>query len=167
MYLRYKELHWLLSRSSPLSINNKLLYKTVIAPIWTYGLELWGCASQSNSNHSEVPIKTTESNCKRPIVYHHCNDPLRPGHPYRSRCHPQKKQQAPSQTTFSSKSTFTVPVKGQYHTGTKTMANSPVIRSKRFPHWRKPHHVRKSTGWTLASSLAYGIPCTPITDQRK
>jgi len=23
-------------------------YKTVIAPIWTYGLELWGCASKSN-----------------------------------------------------------------------------------------------------------------------
>ena len=33
----------------PLSINNKhLLYKTVIAPIWTYDLELRGCASKSN-----------------------------------------------------------------------------------------------------------------------
>jgi len=32
-----------------LSIKNKLLlYKTVIAPIWTYGFELWGCASKSN-----------------------------------------------------------------------------------------------------------------------
>jgi hypothetical protein len=49
MDLRYKELYWLLGRSSPLSINNKLLlYKTVIAPVWTYGLELWGCASKSN-----------------------------------------------------------------------------------------------------------------------
>jgi hypothetical protein len=48
MDFRYKELYWLLGRSSPLSINNKLLYKTVIAPIWTYGLELWGCASKSN-----------------------------------------------------------------------------------------------------------------------
>ena len=47
MDLRYKELYWLLGRSSPLSINNKLLlYKTVNAPIWTYGLELWGCASK-------------------------------------------------------------------------------------------------------------------------
>ena len=37
------------ARSSHLSINNKLLlYKTVIAPIWTYGPELWGCASKSN-----------------------------------------------------------------------------------------------------------------------
>jgi hypothetical protein len=47
--LYYKELYWLLGRSSPLSTNNKLLlYKTVTAPIWTYGLELWGCASKSN-----------------------------------------------------------------------------------------------------------------------
>jgi len=47
--LRYRELYWLLGRTSPLSINNKLLlYKKVIAPIWTYGLELWGCASKSN-----------------------------------------------------------------------------------------------------------------------
>jgi len=49
MDLHYKELYWLLGRSSPLSINNELLlYKTVIAPIWTYGLELWGFASKSN-----------------------------------------------------------------------------------------------------------------------
>jgi len=49
MDLRYKEVYWLLGRSSPLSINNKLLlYKTVITPIWTYGLELWGCAFKSN-----------------------------------------------------------------------------------------------------------------------
>ena len=49
MDLRYKELYWLRGRPSHLSLNNKLLlYKTVIAPIWTYGLELWGCASKSN-----------------------------------------------------------------------------------------------------------------------
>ena len=47
--LRYRELYWLLGRTSPLSIKNKLLlYKTVVAPIWTYGLELWGCAFKSN-----------------------------------------------------------------------------------------------------------------------
>jgi len=49
MDLRYRELNWLLGSTSPLLINNKLLlYKTVIAPIWTYGLELWSCASKSN-----------------------------------------------------------------------------------------------------------------------
>jgi hypothetical protein len=25
-----------------------LLYKTIITPIWTYGIELWGCASKSS-----------------------------------------------------------------------------------------------------------------------
>jgi exonuclease III len=42
----------------------------------------------------------------------------------RSRCHPQKKQQAPSQTTISSKPTSTIPIKEQYPTETATkMAN--------------------------------------------
>jgi hypothetical protein len=44
-----KQLNWLLGRKSNLTIENKLLiYKTIIIPIWTYGLELWGCASKSN-----------------------------------------------------------------------------------------------------------------------
>jgi hypothetical protein len=25
-----------------------LIYKTIIIPIWSYGLELWGCSSKSN-----------------------------------------------------------------------------------------------------------------------
>ncbi|PNF43750.1 hypothetical protein B7P43_G13710, partial [Cryptotermes secundus] len=28
--------------------NKVLLYKTIIKPIWAYGIELWGCASKSN-----------------------------------------------------------------------------------------------------------------------
>jgi hypothetical protein len=41
MDLRFKELWWLLGRKSHLPVNNKLLlYKFIIAPIWTYGLEL-------------------------------------------------------------------------------------------------------------------------------
>jgi hypothetical protein len=49
MDLRHKELYWLLGRKSHLSVDNKLLlYKSIIAPIWTYGIELWGCASKSN-----------------------------------------------------------------------------------------------------------------------
>jgi hypothetical protein len=44
-----KQLNWLLGRKSNLAIANKLLiYKTIIIPIWTYGLEFWGCASKSN-----------------------------------------------------------------------------------------------------------------------
>jgi hypothetical protein len=44
-----KELNWLIGRKFHLSIENKLLiYTTVINPIWTYGIQLWGCASKSN-----------------------------------------------------------------------------------------------------------------------
>uniref|UniRef100_A0A6M2DG86 Putative rna-directed dna polymerase from mobile element jockey n=1 Tax=Xenopsylla cheopis TaxID=163159 RepID=A0A6M2DG86_XENCH len=47
--LKVKELDWLIGRSSYLTIDNKLLlYKTIIIPIWTYGIELWGCASKSS-----------------------------------------------------------------------------------------------------------------------
>ena len=37
-------------KKSNLSIKNKILvYKAVIKPIWTYGIEVWGCASKSNT----------------------------------------------------------------------------------------------------------------------
>jgi hypothetical protein len=42
-------MYWLLGRSSRLSLPNKLLlYKSVLKPIWTYGIQLWGPASTSN-----------------------------------------------------------------------------------------------------------------------
>jgi hypothetical protein len=42
--------HWLLGRKSKLSTSNKLLiYKTILKPIWTYGIQLWGTASTSNT----------------------------------------------------------------------------------------------------------------------
>jgi hypothetical protein len=34
---------------SPLSLETKLLLcKSIIKPIWTYGIEIWGCASKSS-----------------------------------------------------------------------------------------------------------------------
>lgn len=49
--LKYKQLYWLLGQKSSLTINNKLLiYKTILKPIWTYGIQLWGTASNSNLN---------------------------------------------------------------------------------------------------------------------
>jgi hypothetical protein len=42
-------MYWLLGRKSKLSTSNKLLiYKTILRPIWTYGIQLWGTASTSN-----------------------------------------------------------------------------------------------------------------------
>jgi hypothetical protein len=47
--LKAKQMHWLLRRSSTLSVESKLhLYKVVLPPIWTYGIQLWGTASNSN-----------------------------------------------------------------------------------------------------------------------
>jgi hypothetical protein len=53
---KIKELYWLIRKKSHLSIDNKLLiYKTVNKPIWTYGIELWGCASKSNVAIIQLP----------------------------------------------------------------------------------------------------------------
>jgi hypothetical protein len=42
-------MYWLIGRNCKLSLENKILpYKTIIKPIWTYGAEIWGCASKSN-----------------------------------------------------------------------------------------------------------------------
>jgi hypothetical protein len=60
-------MYWLLGRKSKLSTSNKVLiyrlrqasflfkqrlcfkkYKTILKPIWTYGIQLWGTASTSN-----------------------------------------------------------------------------------------------------------------------
>jgi hypothetical protein len=42
-------MHWLLGTSSTLPIETKLLlYKAVLKPIWTYGIQVWGTGSNSN-----------------------------------------------------------------------------------------------------------------------
>jgi hypothetical protein len=47
--LKSREIYWLIGKHSPLSLSNKLLvYKTVLRPVWTYGIELWGCTAASN-----------------------------------------------------------------------------------------------------------------------
>jgi hypothetical protein len=47
--LTLTKMHWLLGRQSKLSTTNKLLlYKTILKPIWTYGIQLWGTACTSN-----------------------------------------------------------------------------------------------------------------------
>ncbi|KAJ8730540.1 hypothetical protein PYW08_001953 [Mythimna loreyi] len=47
--IKLREFYWLIGRQSSLSLENKLLiYKSIIKPVWTYGIELWGSASHSN-----------------------------------------------------------------------------------------------------------------------
>jgi hypothetical protein len=48
-YQIYHIIYWLIGKHSPLSLENKLpMYKAVLKPVWTYGIELWGCATKSN-----------------------------------------------------------------------------------------------------------------------
>ncbi len=47
--LRFRSLFWLLRAKNKLSLyNKKLLYTTVIRPIWTYGAPVWGYCADSN-----------------------------------------------------------------------------------------------------------------------
>jgi len=51
LILKYRKMYWLMGRYSALSVYNKLmLYQQILKPIWTSGIQLWGCASQSNRN---------------------------------------------------------------------------------------------------------------------
>ena len=44
-----KKIYWLLGPNSTLTLENKvILYKTILKPVSTYGVQLWGTASNSN-----------------------------------------------------------------------------------------------------------------------
>jgi len=47
--LQLHRMYWIIGRKSKLSLENKLIiYKTILKSIWTYGIPLWGTASNSN-----------------------------------------------------------------------------------------------------------------------
>ena len=49
MDLKVRKMYWLFDRKSQLSLYNKrIIYKVIIKPIWTYGIQLWGAACNSN-----------------------------------------------------------------------------------------------------------------------
>jgi hypothetical protein len=63
--IKYKKIYWLIERKSQLSIHNKIVvYKQILKPIWTYGIQLWGCASKTNVNI----IQTFQNKVLRNIV---------------------------------------------------------------------------------------------------
>lgn len=46
---KFRQMYWLMGRNSELTLENKtLIYKTILKPVWTYGIQLWGTASNSN-----------------------------------------------------------------------------------------------------------------------
>lgn len=49
--LKYRDLYWLIGRNSLLSIQNKILiYNQILKPVWSYGIQIWGCAKQVHLN---------------------------------------------------------------------------------------------------------------------
>ena len=47
--IKLKKFYWLIGRRSNLNIQSKImLYKAILKPVWTYGIQLWGTASNSN-----------------------------------------------------------------------------------------------------------------------
>lgn len=47
--LRLQNLYWLLGGRSSVSLANKrLIYLTILKPVWCYGIQLWGCTANSN-----------------------------------------------------------------------------------------------------------------------
>jgi hypothetical protein len=48
--LKYKQMYWLMGRRSALTTRKKLvLCKQILKPVWTYGIQLWGCTKPSNT----------------------------------------------------------------------------------------------------------------------
>jgi hypothetical protein len=46
---KIQKMYWLIGRNSSLSLHKKLLlYKQILKPVWTYGIQIWGCTRQSN-----------------------------------------------------------------------------------------------------------------------
>lgn len=63
--IKLSQLYWIIGRKSKLSTENKLLiYKTILKPIWTYGISLWGSASNS---HLEI-LQRFQNKVLRAIV---------------------------------------------------------------------------------------------------
>lgn len=63
--LKVRNMQWLIGRKSQLSMENKLIiYKTILKPVWTYGIELWGCSKPSNTKI----LQTFQSKTLRMIV---------------------------------------------------------------------------------------------------
>ena len=48
--LKLKNMNWPIKARSQLSLDSKLtVYKAILRPVWTYGIELWGYSKPSNN----------------------------------------------------------------------------------------------------------------------
>ena len=46
---KLKKFYWLIGERSNLNVQSKIiLYKAILKPVWSYGIQLWGTASNFN-----------------------------------------------------------------------------------------------------------------------
>jgi hypothetical protein len=85
--LALTKMYWLLGRRSRLSLSNKLLlYKSILKPIWTYGIQLWSTASTSNIEILErFQSKTLRILVDAPVVRAQPSHPSGPSNAFRQR----------------------------------------------------------------------------------
>jgi len=105
MDLRHKELYWLLGRSSPLSVGNKLLpYRSLITPLLLYEPMALNYGSVPASpilqSYRDASLKYYEQ-LLTPRGSHQCYDPRRPRYSNCARSHPHQKYKAPYKTRNS------------------------------------------------------------------
>jgi hypothetical protein len=63
-----RKMYWLLGRNSGVLIHNKIiLYKQVICPVWSYGIQLWNCARHSLKPPRDPP-KGFRAGASPPLV---------------------------------------------------------------------------------------------------
>ena len=67
--IKRREMYWLTSRDSKLNMGNKLLiYETIIKPIWTYGIALWGMAVKSHISKMDTAVHHPQNYYQRSLV---------------------------------------------------------------------------------------------------
>jgi hypothetical protein len=65
------KMYWLLRCKSKLSTSNKLfIYKTILEPIWTYRIQLWGMASTTKQiNSGTFPVEHLAHDSEYTLVH--------------------------------------------------------------------------------------------------
>ena len=58
-------MYWLIGRNSKLDLKSKkLIYRSILKPIWTYGIQLWGYTKESN----KLIIQRCQNKCLQMIT---------------------------------------------------------------------------------------------------
>jgi len=91
-------INWLIKKIQSIYRKQITHLQSVIKPTWSYGTELWGCASKFNSHHAEIPIQNSQSHSKCTLVCNKSYSTHRLQHPLRTWRHPSKNQLTSQQT---------------------------------------------------------------------